>query len=87
MKGQQIGVPVLAVNRDPRIWGPDAAEFKCIFVVPSYLSILMASFYVAPTDGTPSPLPQAESPACGRTSLASSAAGITASATVSLSQR
>ncbi|KAJ7816628.1 cytochrome P450 [Mycena olivaceomarginata] len=27
-KGQMIYVPVAAVNRDPRIWGPDAAEFK-----------------------------------------------------------
>ncbi|KAJ6516736.1 cytochrome P450 [Mycena vitilis] len=27
-KGQMIYVPVRAVNCDPRIWGPDAAEFK-----------------------------------------------------------
>ncbi|KAJ7127450.1 cytochrome P450 [Mycena crocata] len=27
-KGQQIYVPVAAVNRDPRIWGADAAEFN-----------------------------------------------------------
>ncbi|KAJ7633677.1 cytochrome P450 [Mycena polygramma] len=27
-KGQMIHIPVRAVNRDPRIWGPDSAEFK-----------------------------------------------------------
>ncbi|KAF8202623.1 cytochrome P450 [Mycena galopus ATCC 62051] len=27
-KGQMIYVPVAALNRDPRIWGADAAEFK-----------------------------------------------------------
>ncbi|KAJ6489764.1 cytochrome P450 [Mycena sanguinolenta] len=27
-KGQMIYVPVAALNRDPRIWGEDAAEFK-----------------------------------------------------------
>ncbi|KAJ7738946.1 cytochrome P450 [Mycena metata] len=27
-KGQMIWVPIAGLNRDPRIWGPDAAEFK-----------------------------------------------------------
>ncbi|KAJ7243063.1 cytochrome P450 [Mycena rebaudengoi] len=28
LKGQELVIPILALNRDPEIWGPDALEFK-----------------------------------------------------------
>ncbi|KAJ7289436.1 cytochrome P450 [Mycena rebaudengoi] len=28
LKGQELLIPVLAVNRDPDMWGPDASDFK-----------------------------------------------------------
>ncbi|KAJ7271259.1 cytochrome P450 [Mycena rebaudengoi] len=28
LKGQEVVIPILALNRDPDIWGPDALEFK-----------------------------------------------------------
>jgi cytochrome P450 len=40
-KGQMIYVPVAAVNRDPRIWGPDAAEFKYTYFTQSAINRLL----------------------------------------------
>jgi hypothetical protein len=34
-KGQTIYIPILAINTDKDIWGPDAKEWKCVSVTVS----------------------------------------------------
>jgi cytochrome P450 len=39
-KGELLLIPIIALNRDVEIWGPDAMEFVCVlvlfFLLPSF---------------------------------------------------
>ena len=37
-KGETIHIPISVVNRDPKIWGPDAAEFRFVARTAAYAS-------------------------------------------------
>ena len=53
-KGDSILLPILAINRSKRLWGPDAYEFKYV-IVSFLLSVIVNGYATDPNGGTTSP--------------------------------